>query len=235
MVNYAGNMIAIIPARRGSKRLPGKNLLPLAGKPLIQWTIDAAINSGVFDQVVITSDEEELLSEDNFPGTVKIKRPSKLATDTATTADVILHTLETLNIRSYSPNKFMLLQPTSPLRSAADIRLSIHTMLEKKSDSIISICPAEHPPMWFGKLDKDEKMHNFLDVNITNKRSQDLGDFYRLNGAIYCAHVEKYKKEMSFFMENSHGYIMPVERSVDIDSEFDFFLAESIIKYYEPS
>lgn len=221
-------MVAIIPARKGSKRLPEKNLLLLGGKPLIRWTIDAAEKSGVFDHIAVTSDDSRILEQARGANTIPIVRPPNLATDTATSADVVLHALEVLEKQGIRPLTFMLLQPTSPMRTADDIRKAVDLMAEKSSDSIVSVCLAEHSPLWCGTLESDMSMHAFLKPSVHGQRGQDLPTYYRLNGAIYLAKVEAFRDEKTFFTRNSHAYVMPVDRSVDIDTSLDFKLAQCL-------
>ncbi|MGI9316593.1 MAG: cytidylyltransferase domain-containing protein [bacterium] len=229
MKHHPGQFVAIIPARKGSKRLPGKNLLPLSGKPLIEWTINAALEAGLFDQIIVTSDDQDILTKAKSSGVISILRPKELASDTATTVDTVLHALDSALPSGNSSNRFMLLQPTSPLRTADDIVQASEIMYDADSDSVISVCPAEHPPQWYGKLGVNGSMTSFLQYDPVHMRSQDLGGYYRLNGAIYCANTIEFRSKKSFFLPNSHAYVMPIERSVDIDSEFDLFIAEAIL------
>lgn len=224
------DILAIIPARRGSKRLAMKNTLPLKGKPLIQWTIDAAIDSGVIDLIVVTSDDEKVLSIAKENKIETISRPANLATDSASTYDVIIHALDVLKKKDIVTKRIMLLQPTSPLRTASDIRNSVRKMDDWGYNSIISVCEAEHSPLWSNVIDEDGRMDNFLPKDLINIRSQDLKKYYRLNGALYLAHTILYRKNSGFFMEKSCAYIMPQERSVDIDSKLDFILCNAILE-----
>jgi CMP-N-acetylneuraminic acid synthetase len=227
-------IVAIVPARKGSKRLPGKNMMPLAGRPLIDWTIKAALQSNVFTSIIVSSDDPQIISNTEEWCVSGVLRPAGLASDTATTTDAILHALDFLNKTIVDPAAFMLLQPTSPLRTAVDICNAVDVMVKKGSDNVVSICRAEHPPSWCGTIDEDGKMTNFLRSNDVNLRSQDLSDYYRLNGAIYLAKTEVFRSRKSFFTENCRPYVMPVSRSVDIDTKLDFQIADLLLRH-QPS
>jgi CMP-N,N'-diacetyllegionaminic acid synthase len=217
--------LAIIPARGGSKRLPRKNLLDLCGKPLIAWSIEAALKSKYISKVIVSSDDEEILNIAKEYKADFIKRPDELASDTATTFDALKHTLE--NVEKY--DYVVLLQPTSPLRTEKHIDESIEFLKEKNADAIISVCEMEHSPLWSNTLNEDLNMSNFLRDEVLNKRSQDLPKYYRLNGAIYICKTEKLLENKGFFIkENIFSYIMKKEDSVDIDEEIDFIIAKEI-------
>lgn len=225
-----GGLVAVIPARGGSKRLPRKNLLPLGGKPLIRWSLEAARDSGVVDHLLVTSDDREILAEAEAFGAFPLLRPAELATDTATTTDTLLHALDALEEHAIKPGRIMLLQPTSPLRTAEDICDAVRLFELKHADSVISVCVAEHSPLWFNTISPDGRMDNFLSQDVLNVRSQDLPTYYRLNGAVYLSGVDVFRRNNGFFMKNSHALIMPSERSVDIDTYFDYRLAECLLR-----
>jgi CMP-N,N'-diacetyllegionaminic acid synthase len=217
--------LAIIPARGGSKRLPHKNILELAGKPLIFWSIDSGLKSKYIDKVVVSSDDNEILSISKKYGAEIIKRPDYLANDTAKTFDAIKHTIE--NIQKY--DYIVLLQPTSPLRNESHIDQAIELLELKKTDAIVSVCEMEHSPLWSNTLPQDDNMNSFLKDEVLNKRSQDLEKYYRINGAIYICKTEKLLSEESFFLkDNIFAYKMDRLDSIDIDEEIDFIIAKSI-------
>lgn len=228
------DILAVVPARAGSKRLPGKNLLDLCGKPLIRWTLEAALESKMIDSLVISSDDDAILAEGERLGLRTIRRPEYLASDTATTFDVLVHTLEHLAEEGVKPARLMLLQPTSPLREAQDIREAVQCMDDTDADSIVSVCPCEHSPLWSNTLGPEGRMDDFLRPELLNQRSQDLPVYFRLNGAIYMAKTEGFLKARGFFMPNSRAHIMPADKSVDIDTYIDFkqceFFLGSLVK-----
>lgn len=222
-------VVAIIPARGGSQRLPGKNIKALAGKPLIAWTIEAAINCEAVDMVVVSSDDEEILNEARKYPVKILKRPDYLATDTATTFDTLLNCLDVLSSQEYAIDEVLLLQPTSPLRTSEDIDRALALKTESGASSVISVCVCEHSPLWTNVLNERGDMDNFLTSQVLNKRSQDLPVYYRLNGAIYVADVDKFEAYRGFFMPNTRAYVMPADRSVDIDTEIDFKLSQLML------
>jgi len=223
--------LAIIPARGGSKRLPRKNMLGLAGKPLVAWSIEAALNSNYIDNVIVSSDEDEILGIATLFGAETIKRPDCLASDTATTFDAIKHTID--NSKNY--DYIILLQPTSPLRKTNHIDEAIELLIAKKADAVISVCEMEHSPLWSNTLSEDGDMSNFICDEIKNKRSQDLEKYYRLNGAIYISKTSRLLEEKNFMLkDNIYAYSMTRESSIDIDTIIDFRLAECLIEQSVP-
>lgn len=225
-------VLALIPARGGSKGLPGKNILPLAGKPLIAWTIEAAIQSGLCDEVMVSTDDEEIAEVSMAYGAaVPFMRPPELATDDATTMDVIIHAMEWQKKQGKVYDLLLLLQATSPLRHAEDIREAARLFRQKNATAVVSVCESEHSPLWTHTIGNDLSMKDFLAGELQNKNRQQLGKFYRLNGAIYLARWDFLKARRSFFSENTYAYIMDQERSADIDKELDLKFAEFLIQW----
>jgi CMP-N-acetylneuraminic acid synthetase len=225
------SFLAIIPARGGSKRLPRKNILPLGGKPLIAWSIEAGIKSKYIDEVIVSSDDDEILNIAKNYHSLSVKRPDELASDNASSFDAIKHTIESIE-KKY--DYIVLLQPTSPLRESKHIDEAIELLEEKKAKAIVSMCEMEHSLLWSNTLPKSLDISSFLNHDIKNKRSQDLKTYYKLNGAIYICKVERLLQEKTFFIkDNIFAYIMDRKSSVDIDEEIDFLLASSIINWYK--
>lgn len=221
-------IIAIIPARGGSKRLPRKNVLPLNGKPLIAWSIDAALESKYVDKVIVSTDCHEIAKiSTEYGASVPFMRPESIAGDTATTNSVILHALE-----QYS-NEYdiaVILQPTSPLRIFSDIDNALEMLLSKNADGVVSVCECEHSPLWSNSLPSDGNMGAFIREDIKGKRSQDLPNYYRLNGAVYTFTTTALIANQGInYTDSVFSIEMPTLRSVDIDHELDFKLAEVIL------
>lgn len=219
--------IAIIPARGGSKRLPGKNIKLLAGKPLIAWTIDAALDSKVFDHVFVTTDSEEIAAvSKEYGAEVPFLRPAELATDTATTNDVIAHLVEWFE-KEYDKEvtTIAILQPTSPLRNAQHIQEAVQLMQDKQAKAVVSVCELEHPIQFCNKLGIDGSMDGFIKSNDM-KRTQDLEPYYRLNGALYLFGRNYVNRLSEIYSEGTYSYLMDTRSSVDIDTKDDFSLAE---------
>lgn len=220
------SFLAIIPARGGSKRLPRKNILDLNGKPLISYSIEAGLQCKYIDKVIVSSDADEILDISRKFGADTIIRPDSLAIDTATSFDVIKHTIE--NIENY--DYVILLQPTSPLRNNNHIDEAIELLETKNADAIVSVCEMDHSPLWSNMLPKDGSMNNFIRDEVKNKRSQDIDPYYRLNGAIYISKTDKLLEEKSFFLEkNIFAYCMDREHSIDIDEEIDLKFIKFLI------
>ena len=220
-------ILAIIPARGGSKRLPRKNILPLADKPLIAYSIDATKGSKYIDRVVVSSDDDEILSVAKEYGAEIFKRDSSLAQDTTKSIDVVIDVVEQLIGYDF----VILLQPTSPLRDLDDIDGAIEQYFTKDATSLIAVCENEHSPLWSNTLDESLSMDNFLDDKYNNSRGQDLPTYYRINGAFYMSSVESVLKKKTFFIkENIYAYKMSQEHSIDIDTKLDFLIAQTILK-----
>ncbi len=220
--------IAIIPARGGSKRLPNKNILPFSGKPLITWTIEAALESKLFDMVLVSTDSQEIADIATHAGaTVPFLRPAKLASDTATTNDVISHMVKWIEVHYRAVSRITLLQPTSPLRDANNIKEAMALYDMKNALAVISVCELEHPIQYCNRLPADLSMEGFLPT-AANRRSQELETYYRLNGAIYIFGREFVGNMLDIYSKGSLAYIMNKYKSIDIDDEFDFNMAEFI-------
>lgn len=220
------SFLAIIPARGGSKRLPRKNVLPMAGKPLINWTIEAGLNSIYIDTVLVSSDDEEILATAERAGAETIRRPAELAQDTSTSFDTIKHAIDNAEPHDY----IVLLQPTSPLRTSQHVDEAIIMLESKQADALISVAPMDHSPLWANTLPPDDSMVGFLREEVLNLRSQDLCTHYRLNGAIYICKTDKLLAAGGFFLsENIYAYKMDEKASVDIDTAMDFRWAECLL------
>ena len=221
---------AFIPARSGSKGLKNKNIKEINGKPLLAYSIIAAKESGKYDVIHVSTESEEYAEiARKWGADVPFLRPDELASDTSSTEDAIKYSINEYKKRGMTFDTITILQPTSPLRTGEDI-IGAFDLLEKKSaNAVISVCEVDHPPMWSNVLTKDGNMIHFAETDKENRR-QDLEQYYRLNGAIYLSRMDYYLREPSLYKEKCFAYIMPKERSVDIDDAFDFFMAESIMK-----
>jgi len=223
--------IAIVPARGGSKRLPGKNIKLLGGKPLIAWTIEAAIKSNIFDHIFVSTDSEEIASVSRDYGTkVPFLRPAELSSDTATTNDVVTHLISWFE-KEYSQevSNIAILQPTSPLRNAQHIQEAFKVMEMKRAKAVVSVCELEHPIQFCNQLGVDGSMDGFIELGDM-KRTQDLDSTYRLNGAIYIFDNTYVGRMNDLYSEGTFAYIMDSKSSIDIDTKDDFDLAEHLIR-----
>ncbi|WP_273211532.1 cytidylyltransferase domain-containing protein [Helicobacter rodentium] len=223
--------LAIIPARSGSKRLKDKNIKILGNKPLLAWSIESALNSKYVNEVVVTTDSEHYANiAQEYGANTPFLRPQELSRDCSSSFEAIKHTI--LFYRDLLAKKFdytILLQPTSPLRKSFHIDEACELLLQNNKQSIISVTPCEHSPLWTNTLPQNHSMDNFLAQDICNTRSQDLPTYYRLNGAIYIANTDILLKKESFFIKDSMAYCMDNLYSIDIDTELDFAFAEFLI------
>lgn len=222
-------MIAIIPARGGSKGLPGKNIRPLLGKELIIYTIDAAKQSKYIDDIIISTDNSNIADLCVKHGAIcPFLRPQELATDQSLAIDNYIYTINRLkNDYGYEINDFIVLQPTSPLRTAFDIDNAIQLYFSKKADSVISYTQEHHPISWHKYIDNNGKFIDIFENHLKNR--QEIRTSYYPNGAIY---IFKYDMilQHKYYSKNSYAYIMPRNRSVDIDTIDDFEYAEFLLR-----
>ncbi|MBQ7594948.1 MAG: acylneuraminate cytidylyltransferase family protein [Synergistaceae bacterium] len=221
-------ILALIPARGGSKGIKGKNITPLAGRPLIAYTIEAALNSKYIDKVIVSTDNQEIANTaKKFGAEVPFMRPPELADDKAKTIDAVLHALRELNQDGKSYDVLILLQPTSPLRNTEDIDNAIETFFDNGKKGLVSISPVEDSPVLIRSLDSQGKMSRLLNLNSTCRR-QDMPEYFRVNGSIYINNVSEINISTSF-NDNPIPFIMTREHSLDIDEPKDLILAEYYI------
>lgn len=225
--------LAIIPARGGSKRLPGKNSMPLAGRPLIHYTLNAALMSGSFEQIMFSSDSDELLEvAGELEGITLEKRAPALAGDTVKVIDTVCEIAEREKVHSRF-DTIALLLPTCPFRCGTDIRNGF-ALLDENVDSVVSITSFEFPVSMSMRLNEESRELDFLfnpsPLVTGNTRSQDHQTVYRPNGGFYIAWTQSLRKQGNFFRGKVRGYAMPREYSVDIDTSLDLKYAELLLE-----
>lgn len=229
-------VLALVPARGGSKGLPGKNVKDLGGKPLIAWSIEAGLGSAFVDEVAVSTDAEEIAEAARRWGArVPFLRPAELATDGAKSIDVALHALDWYARGGIEFGYLLLLQPTSPLRTARDVDAAFALLSERKGKGVVSVCATEHHPWWSNVLPEDGCLGEFLRPELLAASRQQLPPFYRLNGAIYLADTAYLRQGKAFLGKETFAFIMPPERSVDIDSALDFDLADVLVGRQNPT
>lgn len=217
-------VLGIIPARGGSKTLPRKNIKLLAGKPLIAWTIEEAQKSQYIDRLIISSEDLEIIQvAKEWGGEVPFVRPKELAEDETPGIDPVIHALNNIGENF---EYVVLLQPTSPLRTVADIDGGIRCCLSHEAPVCVSVSLADKSPYWMYTLNAQQKMRVLLPSVKLIDRRQNLPPVYVLNGAVYVAQSTYLMKAKSFMTEETVAYIMPAERSWDIDDEMDFVICE---------
>jgi len=221
-------IVAIITARGGSKGLFRKNVLDLNGKPLIAHTIEAAKESQIFDKIIVTTEDKEIKEVSFEFGAEVIDRPVELATDLASSIDVLVHALQVLESENFT--HYILLQPTSPLRNYMHIKEAWNKYLKDKVNSLLGVCEVEHTPFKM-LIEKDNGEVKPLTKweHLTMPR-QKLPDAYLPNGAIYINRVDKFLENQNLFEKPLAIYLMDRESSLDIDSEKDFLEVEKIMK-----
>lgn len=223
--------IAIIPARSGSKGLKDKNIKKLNNKPLIAYSIESAIASGQFDKVFVSTDSQQYADIATIYGAdASFLRSGKNSSDTAGSWDVVREVIDRLKKQGEEYDEIMLLQATSPLRTAADIVNSINLLHQKKGNAVVSLTECDHSPIWCNTLPEDFNMDNFDREEYKNLPRQLLPRYYRYNGAIYLVTKEELYNIDHMFEHGCFAYIMPQERSIDIDTALDFIIAETIMK-----
>jgi len=220
-------ILAVITARGGSKGLSKKNILNLGGKPLIAWTIEAAQQSKYIDKVVLSSDDNEIISvAREFNCEVPFRRPAKLATDEASSIDVLFHAIEKVPGYDY----VALLQPTSPLRTSYDIDKAFELMILSKANACSSVCETAKTPYWMFSMESNNVLNRLLPLPINGHRRQSLPLTYELNGAIYLLNIKTLYSEKNLTPDKTIAYEMSRERSIDIDNLVDFEKCKKYLK-----
>lgn len=220
-------VLAIIPARGGSKGVPRKNIKMLAGKPLIAWTIEEARKSKYISKLILSSEDEEIIKvAKDYGCEVPFKRPKDLAQDHTPGIDVILQAIEQCPGYDY----IILLQPTSPLRTAEDIDDFISYFIDQNVNACVSLCEPSKSPYWMYKLDGTNNLVPILTEHASVTRRQDLPKVYALNGALYIANINWIKQTENFMTDETIGYVMPTSRSYDIDTIEDFMICEYLME-----
>lgn len=227
-------ILGIIAARGGSKGVPGKNIKPLGGKPLIAYSIEPAVKSGVFDKIIISTDDEKIAEvARSFGADVPFIRPAELAQDATPTLPVLIHAVKWLeDNQKLDFDYVVLLQPTTPFRQVFHIKEAIDLLKSSGADSVVSVSevPGHYNPHWQFILDTQNKMQIFTGENFSEiiKRRQDLPKTYTRNGAVYA-----FKKNLlfqdvpTFYGKDIRAYVMDQQYSVNIDSLEDFISAEA--------
>ncbi len=226
-------ILSLIPARGGSKGIKDKNIVNLNGKPLIAYTIEAAQRSIYIDEVIVSTDSEEIKRISmEYGADVPFIRPSDLSTDTATTLDVVLHAIDFVKQRQDDFNTLILLQPTSPLRTYMDIDMAIKKHFLHNELDLVSVSEVNDNPILIRTVVDDEYVVPLLDKNSTCRR-QNMPKYYRVNGCIYINKIEEINSKTSF-NDNKLAYIMPKNCAVDIDEMVDLRIAEYYLKKLNP-
>lgn len=232
---YKGKkVIGVIPARGGSQGIPGKNIKPIYGKPLIAWTIEVALASELIDEVIVSTDSLEIKEvAEEFGARVPFLRPDYLAEDTSTSMDVLMHALDHMeNEESKTFDVLLMLEPTSPLRELKDIDHSLKSLIDhNRARSIAGVANVEGAnPDFVIRLDEGMMRSN---VNFVVKRRQDIEDYYFYEGTIYASYVTDLRERRNFYHNEALGYIVPKWKSFEIDDPIDFTIIEHLLELRE--
>lgn len=219
--------LAIIVARGGSKGLPGKNIADLGGEPLVAWSVSAAKSSKYIDRIILSSDDENIIEAAQAAGCeTPFRRPAELANDEAPVSGVIIHALDALD---EAFDYLVLLQATSPLRTGEDIDGALEAC-DHGASAVVSVTAAAKPPEWLCTLDKSNHLTPIIPGQGLRTRRQDLTTAFMPNGAVYAARTDWFRQHMSFYSDETVGFVMPAERSVDIDGAQDLMVARWLVQ-----
>lgn len=219
------NILAVVPARGGSKSIPRKNICELGGKPLIAWTLEAAHSAGRLARVVVSTEDVEIARiAREWGGDVPFLRPEEFARDDTSHIEPVLHALDCIPEADW----VMLLQPTSPLRTSGDIDGIVDYCRSKDAPAAVSVCEAFQHPAWMYTMDSEGRMERVLETPMAMRR-QDLPPVFALNGALYLARVDWLRETRSFLSRETQAYVMPRHRSAEVDDEYDWRQVERLI------
>ena len=226
------NVMAVIPARGGSKGLPRKNLRPLHGKPLLHHSVEHALKASCVSTVVVSTDDPNIADSAVLAGAqVPFIRPLELAEDSASSIDVLLHCLDWFEEAGQSFDIVTMIEPTSPLREISDIEEGIKFLILNGHGSVVSVCESEgeHPSFSYRK-DSNSKIIPFTGKQPTNLRRQDIEPIYFLDGTFYASYVKDLRTHESFYHEDTYCIEVPKWKSLEIDDIYDFVMVEAIMK-----
>jgi CMP-N-acetylneuraminic acid synthetase len=223
---------ALIPARGGSKSIPRKNIVPVGGKPLIAWTIEAALGSKLLDRVYVSTDDEEIASVSRAHGAeVPFMRPAELASDEAGSLGVALHALDWMSAHGGEPDYLLLLQPTSPLRTTEDIDGAIRLAEERHASAVLGVCEASPHPWLARQISAEGVLSDFFPLKEKPSRRQDYPPAYMINGALYLNRATSLRSTRTFQPPDAQAYVMPAERSLDIDTPMELRLVDLLLSH----
>jgi CMP-N-acetylneuraminic acid synthetase len=229
------NILGVIPARGGSKRVTNKNIREVGGKPLIAHSIDQTENSEILNQIIISTEDDEIREvAESYGGNVPFERPQKLATDTASSSDVVLHALDWFRDRNETFDIVAMIQTTTPFRTPEDIDEALRKLMKSDADSVVSVSEFDVPPVWAVTKNDEGFLSSYIEEGYMwgdeVTRSQDTPTLYHPNGAIFAAHVPEFRYQGGFYTECTLGYEMPRRRSIDIDDPIDLEIARALFE-----
>ncbi len=224
-------LLGLITARGGSKRIPRKNVRDVAGKPLIAWTIEEACKSDLLSAVVVSTDDAEIANISvKFGAQVPFMRPASLAGDTTPHIECVLHALDSLTSLGYGFfDAVVLLQPTSPLRTVEDINGTIKVAMDTHAEAVVSVNESTEHPYFTRFLDDKSCLVPIVEQSLVYPLKQSLQPTYFINGAVYFNTVESLNKHNSFYPQHLQGYVMPPERSLQVDYEYELVMVDFLL------
>jgi CMP-N,N'-diacetyllegionaminic acid synthase len=225
-------ILGLVPARGGSKGIPKKNIVKLGEKPLIAYTIEAALKSDLIDYLMVSTEDNEIAEISRSLGAnVPFMRPFDLAQDSSKSIDVVTNTIDRLSKIGEDFTHILLLQPTSPLRTYIEINEAVNTFLSNKNiKSLVSVCKLEYSKNLINHLPEDLRLDLFVPCEDKNKQRQDLKPLFRINGAIYLTEIFQLLNHKSFIFKDTFAFVMERKNSIDIDDVLDLAIAESWLK-----
>jgi CMP-N,N'-diacetyllegionaminic acid synthase len=222
--------ICLIPARGGSKGILNKNIISLDGKPLISYVIETSIKSGIFDRIIVTTDSKRIAEiSKQYGAEVPFMRPKELSTDKSLVEDTMVQALKYLEINDKRYDYVCLIQPTSPLVLPEDIQNSFNILISKKADMVVSVGESPINVRWARSLPEDMSMKVFSN-NVCGTNKQCFENVHYLNGAIYMGKWDIFYNKKDYYRQNSYAYVMPYERSIDIDNLLDLKIVDFLVK-----
>jgi CMP-N,N'-diacetyllegionaminic acid synthase len=237
-MNAHSTVLAIVPARGGSKGLPGKNLRLLEGRPLVAWPVSAALGAASVDRVIVSTDDVEIAQAARSAGAeVPFLRPAHLADDKASSMDVVLHALEVLASQGQEFEYIVLLEPTSPLTESTDIEAAMSLLREAgdTADAVVGICRVEAShPEYDVRRDGAGLISPYAARNFNSlRRRQDIEELYFLEGSLYISSVKAFRRHQTFYHERTLGYVVPRWKSLEVDDILDFIMVEAVVRHRE--
>lgn len=226
----SNKILAIIPARAGSKGIKNKNIMNLNGKPLIAYTIESALKSKYIKDVIVSTDGQQIKNISlKYGAKVPFMRPKHLATDTSKTINTVIHCIDEMKKRGFEYDYVIVLQPTQPLRQVYHIDEAINMLINSDKDSLVSVSKVDDHPLLIRKIDEKHILYRLINENST-KRRQDFEDYYKVNGAIYINKVNENLNLNTSLNDNELGYIMSKKFNIDIDEDLDLEIASLLIE-----
>ncbi|BCA94937.1 acylneuraminate cytidylyltransferase [Legionella antarctica] len=235
MINQK-KVLAIIPARGGSKGLPGKNIRPLNGMPLVAWPIQTALNSKYIDRVIVTTDDPEIAKiAQEYGAEVPFIRPAEFAKDTSPSSEAIIHAIQFCTETDGTYDYTVLLEPTSPLTESSDVDRALETLVSSKGLAIVGTCKVEAThPVYCATIGEDSLLKPFNRDNFAKPiRRQDVDELFFFEGSLYISEVKKYLETQTFYHELTLPYVVPAWKALEIDTLLDFFKVEAVMKNKE--